>query len=128
MGDVAWDRGPEVPRGSVLPEDCWRSQPESGESSCKIIHLMKRMGCAKSLWSRRNIASELPSTSVGLGFCKLPKPHTACGMFAVLQACQRQGKAWGCMSVGPQQGKNGVISLFVQRVLGRAKDTSARRL
>lgn len=89
----------------MLPEGCWRSQPERGESSCKIIQLMKRLGCAKSLWSRRNIAAELPSTSVGLGFCKLPKPHRACGMLCCSSGLPKTGGGMGMCVGRPSAGQ-----------------------
>lgn len=98
---------------------------------------MKRLGCAKSLRSRRNIAAELPSTSVGLGFCKLPKPHGACGMLCLLfRLAKDRGRHGDVYWWALSRAKNGVVPLFVQRVLGpfgemlchRAKDSSASRL
>lgn len=50
------------------------------------------MGCAKSLWARRNIATDLPSTSSGGGFCELPQPQRACWLLSPLF---RLAKDWG---------------------------------
>lgn len=61
---------------------------ESGGSSWKIIQMMKRLGCAKSCWGRRNTTTELPSALTWVRLLQAARRGLVNGEFLIEEKVQ----------------------------------------